>query len=227
MSPTVWVPAPVPSLRHSSRSPPAFRNRKKSRSPCTCGTPALRPAGIPSSRARGTTRTPSGATAWVEGEYVAGNFFADLGVPMAIGRRLTHDAGGLTEAQHQLSHYGNGTAGQAQFVKGLVWQTQQFAGLLLEIETTILSLITSWLELSSEEGLYPAFDLSTAKKRTSITDPALLIFMFNIVLDFLIKNNADPKVWICISGLHRSIGVRKLKMISGGTVVKAFHYRNL
>jgi hypothetical protein len=26
--------------------------------------------------------------------------------------------------------------------------------------------------------------------------------------------------------LHRSIGITELKMISGGTVVKAFHYRN-
>ena len=40
---------------------------------------------------RASARTPSGATAWVEGQYVAGNFFADLGVPMAMGRRLTVD----------------------------------------------------------------------------------------------------------------------------------------
>ena len=40
---------------------------------------------------RAAARTPSGSTAWVEGEYVAGNFFADLGVPMAMGRRLTVD----------------------------------------------------------------------------------------------------------------------------------------
>lgn len=66
--------------------------------------------------------------------------------------------------------------------------------LLLETNTTILSLIKSWLELSSEEGLCPAFDLSTARKRISITDPAFVIFVFNIVLDFLIKNNADPRV---------------------------------
>lgn len=40
---------------------------------------------------RASARTPSGATAWVQGEYVSGNFFADLGVPMAMGRRLTAD----------------------------------------------------------------------------------------------------------------------------------------
>lgn len=40
---------------------------------------------------RAALRTPSGVTAWVEGEYVSGNFFTDLGVPMAMGRRLTVD----------------------------------------------------------------------------------------------------------------------------------------
>lgn len=40
---------------------------------------------------RAAARTPSGSTVWVEGQYVSGNFFADLGVPMAMGRRLTVD----------------------------------------------------------------------------------------------------------------------------------------
>ena len=39
--------------------------------------------------AQAAARTPGGAAEWVNGEYVTGNFFADLGVPMSMGRPLT------------------------------------------------------------------------------------------------------------------------------------------